>query len=259
MTISDLTEKFSNRGHNFKLYTLLSILFVVIQLECNLFVTKQISIIGINLTMSGITYPVNLLILGVITNCYGYQYARQLLWLNNFMVVQFICYSLIAHSIPPSHAMIKTQFELVSSYDRLIPIYIRNSISGMIGENIANFIFIWLVNKSKIVQNGKKIGWRIIKYSIIANLIMLSASYSIIFWDYTFTHLVTLILNVMLIKIIIELIFIKLVVVCANKLRALEGMEVFDNTTYNPFSLLINYDYLNIVPTVDAKYENNPN
>ena len=188
--LGEFNNKFLHKPHTFKLYTLLSVLFIVIQLECILFVTKQISVFNIDLTISGITYPFDLLILGIITNCYGYQYARQLLWLNNLIIIQFISYSFLVNNVHPSHIMESQQSNLVLSYSILVPLYIKSAISGMLGENIANFVFIWLVNNSKIVQKGKNLGWRIIRYSILANLIMLCISYTMIFKKYTVAHIV---------------------------------------------------------------------
>ncbi|MFO0320618.1 MAG: VUT family protein, partial [Neisseriaceae bacterium] len=184
-----LQKKFSTQRHAFKLYTSLSVLFIILQIECILSVHKQISIFNVDLTISGIIYPFNLLILGIITNSYGYQYARQLLWLNNLALIQFIIYNFIIFHLNPSLAMQIHQPDLVQSYNILVPLYIKSSISSMVSENIANFIFIWMINISKILQHGKKIGWRIMKYSVLANFIMLIIAYSVIFFNrYTVLH-----------------------------------------------------------------------
>ena len=63
----------------------------------------------------------------------------------------------------------------------------------------------------------------------------------------------------MLIKITIELLFIKLAVYCSKKLRLYEGVEVYDTSIHNPFGLLINYEYLNIIENLRPQNENNPN
>ena len=246
MSILNLKNNLQTNNHSFKLYTLFVAIYIIIQIECIMFVNKQIEIFGYNITLSGITFPIDVLLLGVITNSYGYQLARQLLWINNIIIVQFLLYNSVANVFPFANVMVNNQPDVVFAYDILIPRYIRTCITALVSENIAEFIFIWLVSRNKIMHKNGNVGWRIFKYSILANIIMLTIGYMGVFSDYSFTQIIKLIFNVMLIKTLIELLFLYFAIYIANKVRNFEQVDVFDYAKPNPFAFLTQYKYLNI-------------
>jgi hypothetical protein len=118
--------------------------------------------------------------------------------------------------------------------------------TALIAENISGFLFIWLVNRNKIMHHGGNIGWRIFKFSIIANLIMLTISYMSIFSIYSFNQILNIIFHVMIIKMMVELLFIYFAIYIANKVRNFEEVDVLDYAKPNPFLFLTQYQYLNI-------------
>jgi uncharacterized PurR-regulated membrane protein YhhQ (DUF165 family) len=235
-------------GYMFKLYPLMVALFVILQIECILFVSKQIDIFHLSTTLSGITFPINLLILAIVVNCYGKQSARQLVWINNVIVIQFVIYNLFAHSLawsPNSH-----NAEVIISYKILIPVFVKSGLAGLFAENIAEFLFVFLYAK---YQNKKLIHeisflneWlKLFIYGFAANFTMLLISYSIIFSDYSFKDISILICHVMLLKSIIEVIFSPIAIYIIIKIKNFEGFDVRDLSGNNPFAFLIKYEYLN--------------
>ena len=144
---NSVNENFKPEGYIFKLYPLFVALFVIIQIECIIFVNKQITIFHITTTLSGITFPINLLILAVVTHCYSKQSARQLIWINNIIILQFIAYVYFSHSMDWASGINKP--ETVQAFDQLLPMFIRSGIASLLAENIAEFLFIILYNRHK--------------------------------------------------------------------------------------------------------------
>lgn len=256
-----LKSSFTGSSYVFKLYPLLVAVFVVIQIECILFVYKQISLFGITTTLSGITFPINLLILAIVTHCYGKQSARQLVWINNIVILQFVGYNLFAQNTNWSSL---ANMELVSAYETLIPLFMRSGLTALIAENIAEFLFIFLYSRYK--NNKPKLApakntfyefWGLFKFSFMANFLMLMVAYSSIFYEKSFYDIVTLVAQVMLIKSIIEILFSPLAIYLIIKIKQFEGFDIHDFSGNNPFLFLMDYKYLNFNPVNNN--ENNSN
>jgi uncharacterized PurR-regulated membrane protein YhhQ (DUF165 family) len=245
------SERFKPEGYVFKLYPLFVALFVVIQLECIIFIHKQIDIFDITTTLSGITFPINLLILAIVTHCYGKQSARQLIWINNIIILQFVGYTFFAHSM--NWAGNVNNAETIMAFDQLLPLFMRSGLAGLVAENIAEFIFIAMYNKHKnkaIVRGANAQGglyqfYGLFKYCFVANLLMLLVSYVAIFWHYPFYDILILVLQVLALKSVIEAIFSPLAIVLIAKIKKFEGFEIHDFSGNNPFLFLLDYKNLN--------------
>ncbi len=235
-------------GFIFKFYPLAVALFVILQIECILFVNKRIDIFHLSTTLSGITFPINLLILAVAVNCYGKQSARQLVWINNITIIQFVIYNFCANFLTWSSNSHNP--EVIISYKILIPIFIKSGLAGLFAENIAEFLFVFLYsryqNKRLVHEVSFLKEWlRLFIYVFTANFTMLLISYNIIFADYNFKDVIILICQVMLLKSIIEIIFAPIAIYIITKIKNFEGFDVRDLSGNNPFAFLIKYEYLN--------------
>lgn len=249
--MKNIKDRFLPDGYIFKLFPLFVALFVALQIECILFVYKQISIFYITTTLSGITFPINLLILAIVTHCYGKQSARQLIWINNIIILQFVAYNIFANFT--SWSYVAENQKMISAYSELQPLFIRSGAISLVSENIAEFLFISLYNEYK---NQKPISlnrWQnniyeflgLFKFSFIANFLMLVVSYSIIFWELSYSKILFLILQVMLVKSSIEIIFSPLAIYLILKIKKFEGFAVNDFSGNNPFLFMMDHKYLN--------------
>lgn len=261
---SSTHERFKPEGYIFKLYPLFVAIFVCVQIECIIFIHKQITIFGITTTLSGITFPINLLILAIVTHCYSKQSARQLIWINNIIILQFVGYTYFSHSM--SWASSVSNAETVTAFDQLLPLFMRSGLAGLIAENIAEFIFIALYNRHKnkgVAQEANIQGrlyqfFGLFKYCFLANLLMLLVSYVAIFWQYSFYNILVLVLQVLFLKSAIEIIFSPLAIFLIAKIKKIEGFDVHDFSGNNPFLFLLDYKNLNFNQVkVDENYPDN--
>ncbi len=251
----------NNRPKNyiFKFYPLMVALFVTLQIECVLFVNKQIDVFHLSSTLSGITFPLNLLILAVVVNCYGKQSAKQLIWINNVIVIQFVIYNLLANYLNWSSK--NQDFEVINAYNMLIPIFIKSGLAALFAENVADFLFVFVYsryrNSHPVYKNSYlKEFLKMVEYSFISNFIMLAVSYVVIFWKQDLKYTFFLICQVMILKSIIEIVFSPIAIYVINKIKNFEGFGIRDFSGDNPFTFLIKYEYLNfyqILPNAEEK------
>lgn len=240
-------------GYIFKFYPLLVALFVILQIECIIFVNKQIDIFYLSSTVSGVTFPLNLLILAIVVNCYGKQCARQLIWINNIVVLQFAAYNFFIGHLNWS---IKSQDpEIINAYQVLVPVFARVGLAAIFSENIANFLFVFIYSKYRNSYKVFQVSYskeylRMFIYAFISNFTMLMLSYSIIFWRYDFKYIVLLVCRVMLLKSIIEAIFSPIAIYVITKIKNIEGFGVRDISGNNPFKFLIKKEYLNFYQVI---------
>jgi uncharacterized PurR-regulated membrane protein YhhQ (DUF165 family) len=236
------------KNNIFKFYPLMVALFVTLQIECILFVNKQIDVFYLSSTLSGITFPINLLILAVVVNCYGKQSAKQLIWINNVIVIQFVIYNLLANYLDWSSK--NQNFDVMNAYNILIPIFIKSGLAALFAENVADFLFVFVYsnyrNNRPVYKNSYlKEFFKMVEYSFMSNFVMLAISYSIIFWKKDLEYTFYLICQVMILKSIIEIIFSPIAIYTITKIKNCEGFGIRDFAGNNPFTFLIKYEYLN--------------
>ena len=243
-------------GYIFKFYPLLVALFVALRIEAIMFVNKQITIFHITTTVSSITLTINFLIIAVVTNCYGKQSSRQLVWINNLIAFQFAIYSFLANSV--NWADNGSDLELINSYQTLVPLFAKNSIFGILGDNVADFLFIFLYSRYKNNKLIKPIKtsylhdyFVLFKYSFIANLGMLLMAYTWIFFDYPIEEVISLICGALIVKTIMELFLSPIASYIIPKLKQIEKFDVYDYSKNNPFAFLIKNEYLNFYQNTD--------
>ncbi len=235
----------------FKFYPLLVALFIALRIEAIMFVNKQITIFYITTTVSSITLTINFLIIAIVTNCYGKQSARQLIWINNIVAIQFVIYSLSANALKWSSG--SHDLAIINSYQIIIPLFAKGSLFGILGENVADFLFTFLYSryKNNVLTKSIKTSYLqdyfvLFRYSFIANFAMLSVAYSGIFFNYAIEEIITLVCGALFVKTVIELFLSPIALYAITKLKKLENFDVYDFSGNNPFAFLIQYEYLNL-------------
>lgn len=81
-------------------FMLLGTLFCVCLIAANLLETKQVSILGIELTAGLIVFPVSYIINDCMVEVWGYRRARLVIWLGFLMDFLFVLFGLAADSLP---------------------------------------------------------------------------------------------------------------------------------------------------------------
>jgi hypothetical protein len=204
----------------------------------NWFDPRLVTIFGLTTDAGTIIFPLSFLLSDLITEVYGFKYARRAIWAGFLFNVIFILYGQIVTHLPsPNFPTHNAMFdEILSLSGRII---FASLVSYLISEPLNTYI----LAKLKVIMKGKKMWVRFVGSTVIA-----SAFDSYIFGTIAFfglmtnSELVSLILTMWLIKVVIEIVGLPVSLTLAKRLKKAEKIDMYDDKpTFNPFSLETEY------------------
>ena len=212
----------------------LTLSYTVVLILANWFDARLIKM-GPFITDAGtLIFPFTFLLSDLITEVYGYKYARRAIWCGFLFNALFILYGqLVIHLPSPNYPTNNAIFdEMLAINTRII---FASAISYLCAEPTNSFI----MAKLKIKMNGKFMSVRFITSTIAA-----SGMDSIIFGTLAFynvmnnQNLIYLILTMWLIKVIIEILGLPISIRLAKKLKEIESLDIYDRkTNFNIFKI----------------------
>ena len=213
-------------------FVVVAALFVTCLITANIIIVKQINICGLVLPAAIIIFPLNYIIGDVLTEVYGYQQARRVIWLG------FLC-NLIAvvaiwggKILPPAPV-----FEAQSAYERILGSTPRYLLASFVAYLVAEFANSFVLAKMKIKTRGRWLWTRTIGSTLVAQGIDTSIVLPIAFWGVLpLPALGTMILGHWLVKTAYEAVATPLTYGVVGYLKRKEGIDVYDRgTDFNPF------------------------
>lgn len=216
-----------------KFLWILTLTYVMVIVLANWFNVRLIQIFGLNTDAGTLVFPLTFLLCDMITEVYGYKYARRAIWCGFAFNIVFILYGLVVTNLPgPDYATHNDMFDELLKFN--IRIIIASIISYFIAEPINSFI----MAKLKIKLVGKYMGIRFVSSTFVA-----AGLDSIIFGLIAFygmmshENLFYLILTMWFIKVSIEIIGLPFSIKLTKKLKAIEQLDIYDKSTrFNLFT-----------------------
>jgi hypothetical protein len=216
-------------------FVVVAALFVTCLITANILIVKQISIGGIVLPAGIIIFPLNYIIGDVLTEVYGYQQARRVIWLG------FLCNSVavlafwIGKLLPPAPV-----FEAQSAYESILgstPRFFLASFAAYLGSEFANS---FVLAKMKIMTKGRWLWTRTIGSTLVGQGIDTLIVLPIAFWGVLPPPaLGIMILSHWLVKSAYEAIATPLTYVVVGYLKRKEGVDVYDyEIDFNPLRVI---------------------
>jgi queuosine precursor transporter len=204
----------------------------------NIFDPRVVSIFGFVTDAGTLIFPLTFLLSDLITEVYGYKYARKTIWIGFMFSALFIIYGQIVIHLPdPSYPTHNDLFTTLFSLDRRI--IIASACSYLCAEPLNSYI----LSKLKIKTRGKFISLR-----FVISTIMGSGADSFIFGVLAFAktmdnyNLLLLILTMWSIKVIMEICGLPLAIKLAKILKKAGQIDIYDiDTKFNLFSLDVTY------------------
>jgi uncharacterized integral membrane protein (TIGR00697 family) len=172
-------------------------------------------------------FPMTFIVGDIITEVYGYQYARQAIWIGFLTNLIVLLYGqLMIHLPSPPDAPFNSLFTTLLQQN--LRICVASSISYLCAEP-ANA---YLIAKLKILFQGRGMWFRfllstIVGASIDTTLFSIIAFYRVI----PFHEIAVMIATVWLAKVIIEILSLPLSTTLAKKLKVIEGVDQYDTNT----------------------------
>lgn len=217
----------------------LTLTYSMVIVLANWFDPRLIQIFGLTTDAGTLVFPITFLLSDLITEVYGYKYARRAIWCGFLFNLIFLIYGqLIIHLPNPDFQTNNAAFDSVLMMNTRI--ILASGISYFCSEPFNSY----LMAKMKLHMQGRYMALRFILSTFIASAIDSMIFTGIAFYGTMSTkHLVTLAVTMWLIKVLIEIFGLPISLYLARKLKQLEKMDIYDKSTnFNIFSLETNYN-----------------
>lgn len=222
-----------NRGmQQFRFLGLITVLYVTMQLVSDVSAGKIIQLIGMPVSITVLYFPLTFIFADVLTEVYGYSYARRVLW--TVMLCAFLAgmmYQLVVYVPPapdfPNNDAYVTVFGIVPR------ILLGSWVAVFAGEILNNYV----LAKMKVLTSGGHLWLRLVGSTVAGQFLNTSLFYAIGLYGVLPDKLLfDSILSGWFLKVIVEILLIPITYWIVAKLKSIEQVDYFDrDTNFNPF------------------------
>lgn len=225
---------------NFKYYDIVLALFVGLMLISNVSAVKLISFnfgdLGHIITDGGaILFPLTYIINDILTEVYGFTYARRAIWMGFFVQVIAVTTFFLVQRAPAAADWAVNQ----SSFDAIIGFVPRIVLASLVAYLFGEFFNSIILAKLKVVTRGKNLWFRLIGSTVVGE-----AFDTIVFCLIAFggilhgSEMVNYIVVGWVFKVSVEVIFLPISYLVIDFLKRSEKVDSYDTQTdFNPLSL----------------------
>lgn len=216
-----------------KLLLILGILYITFDLACDVTAHRYVDFYSLTLIGSSLIYPLTYFVNDVITEIFGFKYARFMIWSG--VLADFLFSFLVIGII---HLPAPQFWDLENEFTNVLDPMLRLNIGGLVGIVVGRFVNIYLLSRLKIAMKGRFFWFRsilstslgICVHSVILDVITFTGTvptdklYSIMLMNYI-TNFSSVLLFFWVPTLIVEFIKIRW------------HIDTYDERiSYNPFS-----------------------
>jgi uncharacterized integral membrane protein (TIGR00697 family) len=216
----------------YKYLGLLAMLSVTFELISNFTAARLVTFGGVSLSVSIYCFPMFFLIADVITEVYGYSFARNILWISILCrALTGVIVSLLL-LVPPSPI-----FTSDAAYQQVLSTGLRMGMAGLVAGFTGDICNSYVVAKMKIWNKGGHLWARFVSSTFFGEGVNSLFFYSLAFYGVMpLKALLPGILVSWLAKTLWEIVALPVTYPIVNWLKKIEGVDHYDrNTDFNPF------------------------
>lgn len=215
-------------------FVIVTSLFVTCLITSNIIIAKQVSFGGIVLPAAIIIFPLSYIIGDVLTEVYGYQQARRVIWLGFLCNLITVVAIWIAKVLPPAPV-----FEAQGAYERILGSTPRFLVASFLAYLAGEFTNAFVLAKMKIMTKGRWLWTRTIGSTLLGQGVDTLVVLTIAFLGVLpFPVLGIMVLSHWLAKSAYEVIATPLTYVVVGYLKDKERIDVYDyGVDFNPLSV----------------------
>lgn len=221
-------------GKTFKYYDIILAVFAAILLISNLAGTKLIAFGPIITDGGAILFPISYILGDVLTEIYGYKYARRAIWVGlGVMLLAVLCFTIVRY-MPPA-----PEYADQASYEAVLGFFPRIVAASLAAFLTGSFLNSFVLAKLKIKTKGKKLWLRLIGSTVVGELCD-----TVVFAFVAFggilqgMNMVTYILIGWIFKTVVEIVFLPITYRVIDKMKQVEKVDAYDDkTNFTPFSV----------------------
>jgi uncharacterized integral membrane protein (TIGR00697 family) len=216
-------------------FVVVAALFVTCLITANILIAKQISIGGVILPAAIVIFPISYIIGDVLTEVYGYQQARRVIWLGfacNLIAVLAIW---IGKILPPAPV-----FEAQNAYESILGSTPRFLLASFLAYLAGEFTNSFVLAKMKIMTKGRWLWTRTIGSTLVGQgvdtvVVLIIAFVGVL----PLSVLGIMIVSHWLVKSAYETIATPLTYVVVGYLKRKEGIDTYDyGVDFNPLRVV---------------------
>ena len=219
---------------SFRYYDIVMAAFVAILLLSNLIGAAKLSTVAGYTFGAGILFfPVSYVIGDVLTEVYGYAKARRVIW-TGFGALTFMAFmSFIVVAMPPADSWTGQ-----AAYEEVFGSTWRIVLASITAFWAGEFVNSFVMAKMKVLTKGRMLWSRTIGSTFVGQGVDSLIFYPIAFLGiWTTQDVLTVIVTNWALKVAWEAMLTPVTYVVVNKLKAAEGVDLFDlDTNFSPFA-----------------------
>jgi len=214
-------------------FVIVAAVFVTCLITANIIAVKVISFGFVILPAAIFVFPLSYIFGDILTEVYGYRWAKKIIWLGFGCNLIFVFFAWIGQILPP--APFWTEQPAYESILGYAPRLLGASLCGYLAGEFANS---FILAKMKMATRGRWLWSRTIGSTIVGQGLDTLIFITVAFIG-TPSFVLVMILHHWLAKIIIEAVATPLTYVAVNSLKKKEAIDTYDHDTkFNPFFIL---------------------
>jgi queuosine precursor transporter len=209
-------------------------LFITCLITANIIAVKLINIYGLLLPAAIVIFPISYILGDVLTEVYGYQAARRVIWFGFFCNLLAVIAIWLGQILPAA-----SFWDGQAAYERILGYTPRILVASFIAYLIGEFSNSFVLAKMKIMTQGRWLWTRTIGSTLVGQGLD-----SLVFMTLAFvgiipvTGLIAAIVTQWLVKSAYEAVVTPFTYLVVNFLKKREGLDVYDvDTQFNPLKL----------------------
>jgi hypothetical protein len=208
----------------------ISAIFVTCLITANTIAVKIVTLGPLALPAAIFVFPLSYIFGDVLTEVYGYRWARRVIWLGFLCNLIFVFFAWLAQIMPPAPFWAEQK-----AYEAILGPVARILGASFLGYLAGEFVNSFVMAKMKIFTKGRWLWTRTIG-STVAGQGVDTAIFITVAFAGTPSFLPVMILYHWLAKTVIEAMATPLTYLVVNSLKRTEEMDTYDyRTSFNPF------------------------
>ena len=207
-------------------------IFVTCLITANTIAVKVVSLGPFILPAAIIIFPLSYIFGDILTEVYGYRWARRVIWLGFLCNLIFVIFAWVGQILPPAPF-----WELQEAYKSILGYAWRLLVASFCGYLVGEFANSFVLAKMKILTRGRWLWSRTIGSTIVGQGLD-SLVFIIIAFAGTPSFMLIMILYHWLAKTVLEAIATPFTYAVVNFLKKKEAIDTYDyQTNFNPFAI----------------------
>ena len=218
-----------NISHRF---VVIAAVFVTCLITANIIAVKVIGLGSVSLPAAIIVFPISYIFGDILTEVYGYQQARKIIWLGFACNLVFVFFAWVGQVLPAA-----SFWDKQAAYESILGYTPRLLAASFLGYLVGEFANSFIMARMKVMTGGRWLWSRTIGSTVVGQGLD-TVIFILVAFAGTPSFAAVMILHHCLAKIIIEAAATPLTYRAVNYLKKKESTDTYDyDTNFNPFLL----------------------